>query len=269
MAEIGRGGVSLEDLQTLVRSLRGPSGCPWDQAQSMGDLKQYLLEECYEVLDAIDDSREGNLREELGDLLFQIVFVAELARETGRFGLEEVLEGIHQKMVRRHPHVFAEACASDVDTVKKNWWRIKQSEDGAERSLLESIPRALPALQKAYRMGQRAAQVGLDWMSAASVLEKVKEEIAELEQAIVQNRMPSIEEEIGDLLFTVAQLARRVRQNPEEALQKSNRKFFERFRSLEERAVQEGRPLKSLSPDEMDQWWEQAKNRVRDPSQAR
>jgi MazG family protein len=259
MAESNSGGVSLEHLRALVRRLRGPSGCPWDRAQTLRDLKQYLLEECYEVLEAIDDFREGRLQEELGDLLFQIVFVADLAEESGQFRFEEVLEGIHEKMVRRHPHVFGDACARDVETVKRNWWQIKQFEEGGERSLLDSVPHALPALQKAYRMGQRAAQVGLDWMDAASVLEKVKEEIAELEHAIRADAMPSIQEELGDLLFTLAQLSRRLRQNPEEALQRSNRKFLSRVRSLEQRAGQEGRPLKSLTPGEMDQWWEEAK----------
>ncbi|MEW6443385.1 MAG: nucleoside triphosphate pyrophosphohydrolase [bacterium] len=252
--------LSLRPLQDLVRRLRAPGGCPWDRAQSMGDLKQYLLEECYELLEAMDEPRSDELLEELGDLLFQIVFVAELAEEAGRFRFQEVLEGIHEKMVRRHPHVFGESAAADVDAVKRNWLRIKQQEGGgAGGGLLDSIPHALPALQKAYRMGQRAAQVGFDWESPAAVLEKVKEEIREIEGAL-QDRDPSkIREELGDALFALAQLARSLRQNPEESLQKSNRKFLSRFRLLEQRSRRESRPLKSLTGEEMDAWWEALK----------
>ena len=253
------GKAHLEDLRELVRTLRGPEGCPWDRAQKISDIKQYLLEECYEVLDAIDRSPPEKLKEELGDLLFQIVFIAQMAEEEGDFGLEDVLRGIHTKMVRRHPHVFGSVTAEDPETVRKNWWKVKQTEGATPRSHLEGVPRHLPALQRAYRLGQRASQVGLDWPQPKSVLEKVREEIDELEQALTSESEPRIREELGDSLFSLANLARLLKENPEEILQQSNEKFLNRFQRLEQRAQEEGRVLEELKPEELDRLWEEIK----------
>jgi MazG family protein len=250
---------SIEDLMELVRRLRGPEGCPWDREQTLGDLKQYLLEECYEVMDAIDGSRFDQLREELGDLLFHIVFLASLAEEKGAFTLSDVIHDIHGKMVRRHPHVFGDAKADDPETVRQNWWEIKRKEASSTSSLLDSVPRHLPALQRAYRLGQRATRAGMDWPGPEPVLDKIREEIAEMEIALAGEDAQATGEELGDLLFSLANLARHLKKNPEESLQRSNDKFLDRFRRMESRARDAGIPLDSLSPSERDRWWEEGK----------
>jgi tetrapyrrole methylase family protein/MazG family protein/ATP diphosphatase len=249
----------LKNLEELVRTLRGPEGCPWDRAQTISDMKQYLLEECYEVLDAIDGSPPAKLQEELGDLLFHIVFIAQMAEENGDFGLGDVVDTVCGKMVRRHPHVFGSASAESPEEVRKNWWKIKQEEGATPRSHLEGVPRYLPALQRAYRLGQRASQVGLDWPDPKSVLAKVREEIGELGQALESESESRIREEMGDCFFSLANLARKLRENPEETLQQSNEKFLKRFRLLEQRASNEGGRLEELSPEEIDRLWEEIK----------
>jgi tetrapyrrole methylase family protein / MazG family protein len=253
----------LKNLEDLVRTLRGPDGCPWDRAQDISDMKQYLLEECYEVLDAIDGSHPAKLREELGDLLFHVVFIAQLAEEKGEFRLQDVIEGVHDKMVRRHPHVFGSASAEDPEAVRKNWWKIKQAEGSTPRSHLEGIPRHLPALQRAYRLGQRASQVGLDWPEPRAVLAKIREEMDEFEGALVSGSALEIREELGDSLFALANLARLLKENPEEMLQQSNQKFLNRFRRLEQRAIEEGGILGEISPEELDRLWEEIKKAER------
>jgi len=249
----------LKNLEDLVRTLRGPDGCPWDRAQDISDMKQYLLEECYEVLDAIDRSPPAKLKEELGDLLFHIVFIAQMAEEKGQFRLQDVIRGIHDKMVRRHPHVFGSASAEDPDAVRKNWWKIKQAEGSTHLSHLEGIPQHLPALQRAYRLGQRASQAGLDWPEPRAVLAKVREEMDELEGALGSGSALQIREELGDALFSLANLARLLKENPEEMLQQSNRKFLNRFRRLEQRAIEEGTALAEIKPEELDCLWEEIK----------
>jgi len=254
---------TLEDLRELVRRLRGPGGCPWDRAQTLPDIKQYLLEECYEVMDAIDRSRPGKLREELGDLLFQIVFLACLAEEQQAFDLGDVLRGIHDKMVRRHPHVFAQEPADDPDAVRANWWKIKLAEGASSASMLDSVPQSLPSLQRAFRLGKRASRAGMDWPGPGPVLDKVREEIRELEAALAHPGEESVMEELGDLLFSLANLARHLGKNPEEALQRSNNKFVDRFRRMEVRAAGAGVTLESVPPAERDRWWEEEKRKDR------
>ncbi len=253
--------LSLQELNHVIKRLRAPDGCPWDQAQNMQDLKQYILEECYEVMDAIDKPPPNKLHEELGDLLFHIVFIAQIAEEQGDFKLHDVLETVYDKMIRRHPHVFGNTSVKNVEAVKKNWWKIKQQEGATPSSNLESIPRHLPALQRAYRLSQRASQVGLDWDGPQAVLKKVKEELVELEQALENQSAPEIREELGDLLFAFVNLARHLKNNPEELLQESNQKFLDRFKRLEQYAHKKGRTLGSLTPQEMDQWWETIKTK--------
>lgn len=252
--------VSLQDLRQLVRRLRAPDGCPWDRAQTVRDIGQYLLEECYEALEALEGTDPEPLREELGDLLFQIVFVVSIAEERGQFTMEDVLRGIHEKMVRRHPHVFGSRReAVDVDSVRENWLRLKQRDRKSGESILDGIPLALPSLQQAYRMGRRAAQVGFDWPDRDSVFRKVQEEMGELAQAAKQGDPGGVREELGDVLFALAQLARHLGQNPEQALRESNRKFLGRFRSLENKVRAEGRQMESLTPEEWDQRWDESK----------
>ena len=253
------GMASLKNLEELVRRLRGPEGCPWDRAQKISDMKQYLLEECYEVMDAIDNPHPAKLQDELGDLLFHIVFIAQMAEEKGDFGLQDVLKGIRGKMVRRHPHVFGSVSAEDPEEVRQNWWKIKRTEGTTPRSHLEGVPRHLPALQRAYRLGQRASQAGLDWPGPRSVLAKIREELEELEDALETESPSRIREELGDCLFSLANLARLLRENPEETLQQANQKFLNRFRRLEVRAPPDGRALDDLTPEELDRLWEEIK----------
>ncbi len=249
----------LGDLLDLVRKLRGPDGCPWDREQTLPDLKQYLLEECYEVLDAIDSTRFSSLREELGDLLFQIVFLSRMAEEEGAFDLGDVIHGIHEKMVRRHPHVFGDVTIKDTDAVKRNWMKIKQAEGPSTASLLDSVPRSLPALQRAYRLSRRASRAGMDWSGPGPVLGKVREEIEELEKVQSAGDEEGVKEEMGDLLFSLANLARHLKINPEEALQQSNNKFLDRFQRMERRARRTEKNLETLSAEERDSWWEEIK----------
>jgi tetrapyrrole methylase family protein/MazG family protein/ATP diphosphatase len=249
----------LKSLEDLVRTLRGPEGCPWDRTRKISDMKQYLLEECYEVLDAIENAPPAKLQEELGDLLFHIVFIAQMAQEKGDFGMQEVLQGIHGKMVRRHPHVFGSVSAEDPETVRKNWWKIKQAEGTTPGSHLEGIPGHLPALQRAYRLGQRASQVGLDWPEPRSVLAKIREEIDELEGALDSDTPSQIREELGDSLFSFANLARLLKENPEETLQQANQKFLNRFQRLEKRVQADARTLEDLEPEELDRLWDEIK----------
>ncbi len=254
----------LQDLLELVRRLRGPEGCPWDREQKPTDLKQYLLEECYEVLDAIDSGRFSNVREELGDLLFQIVFLAQMAEEEGAFDLGDVIRDIHKKMVRRHPHVFGTLKIRNTDDVKRNWMKLKRSEGASSAMLLDSVPRSLPSLQRAYRLSQRASRCGLDWPGPDPVLYKVREEIDELERALDANDAEGAREEVGDLLFTVANLARHLKLNPEEALQQSNNKFQDRVCRMDRRAREVGREIEALSQEQRDAWWEALKKEAKE-----
>lgn len=252
---------ALESLQELIRKLRGPEGCPWDRSQDFEDIKSYLIEECYEVVDALEEGSFLKLKEELGDLFFHILFLAHLAEERGKFVFEDVLHGIHEKMTRRHPHVFGEMQITDVNGVKQNWWRIKKKEKAKAGSLMDGIPRSLPALHQAFQLGRRASRVGLDWPDPDSILGKVLEEYVELQDAIQKKRMDQIEEELGDILFAVANLARSLGFNPEEALHKSNQKFIGRFQAMERTTLDNGKDLEDLSPKELDELWEKIKGR--------
>lgn len=247
------------NLAELIRVLRGPGGCPWDKSRTFKDIKEYLLEECYEVIDALDRGSLTKLEEELGDLLFQIMFLVRLAEEQGVFDLEGVIGGIIEKMIRRHPHVFGGSEARDVETVRQNWCLIKRREKGGASSVLEGIPQALPALQRAYRLGKRAARVGFDWPDPSSVTAKVFEECEEVKEALARSETDRIAGEIGDLLFSIAQLARSLQINPEEALQISNDMFVRRFRAMEDAARGAGRAIEDLSPPELDELWEKVK----------
>ena len=261
-----------EDLVALQQRLLAPGGCPWDRQQTHQTLRTYLLEETYEVLDALDSGDPKKLAEELGDLLLQILFHAELGRLAGTFDLGDVIESIYLKMVRRHPHVFGDVEASDAAAVLKNWEQIKAEErrtaekaaaaSAAPASLLDGVPRSMPALMRAHQLTRRAANVGFDWDSPGAVLDKVSEEVRELRSA-PPGDCDRLEDEAGDLLFAAMNVARFLKLDPELALRRANEKFEARFRAMEHDAAQSGRSLDASSPAELDELWERAKQRSR------
>ena len=251
---------TFDDLVQLMTTLRGPNGCPWDRKQTLPDLKPYVIEEAYEVVDAIDRDDRAALTEEVGDLLLEAVFIAEITREEGTFDVYDSITAIHDKLVRRHPHVFADAEAKDAEQVLVNWEKLKSDERKAEnKSILSGVPRSMPALLKASRLTEKAARVGFDWRRTDDVFDKLDEEIAELREAVDAGDAAKIEDEIGDLLFTIANIARKVSANPEEALQSTNRKFMRRFESMEKQVHERGQNLDQLTLEEMDRLWDDAK----------
>lgn len=253
-----------DKLVAIMARLRAPGGCPWDLSQSRQDLKPYLVEETYEVLDAIETGDPERLKEELGDLLLQVVFHAEIAEEEGAFTIEDVCRCINEKLVRRHPHVFGEVKADTPEQVLRNWEAIKKDEKGLEASVLAGVPRVLPALLKAYRLQQKAARVGFDWEERKQVEEKVKEEWSELNEAVAENDKEHVREELGDFLFALVNLSRFLDVDPEDALQFSNSKFARRFKALEAEASKQGREIHGMTLAEMDELWELIKARERD-----
>ncbi len=249
----------LQKLLDLVARLRAPDGCPWDREQGLPDVRAYLLEEAHETAGAIDSGDWGELAEELGDLLFQVAFIARLAEEAGAFSLSQVVDGVHQKMVSRHPHVFGDEVLADADAVRQAWERRKLKEEPGRTSLLSGVPGSLPALLASYRLTQKAAGVGFDWPDAKAVLEKADEEIQELREALAAGDEEPVREEMGDVLFTLANLARKLDVDPEAALAGTNRKFRQRFAKIEEGLAAQGKTAAEASLEEMDALWEAAK----------
>lgn len=244
--------------------LRDPGGCPWDREQTLQTLAPYVLEEAYEVVDAIAEGDPDTLRGELGDLLIQIVFVARIARENGWFDVDDVCEGISEKMIRRHPHVFGDREVSGSAEVKQNWEDIKRDEraEKPSSSVLDGVPRSLPALLKAFRMTEKAAAVGFDWRKPADVMVKMHEEMAELEAELASGEAADVERvraEMGDVLFVMANLARHLGVEPETALQGTNTTFLRRFQAMEERALATGRNFRQMDLTEQDALWEEVK----------
>jgi tetrapyrrole methylase family protein / MazG family protein len=259
----------IEKLENLVERLRGDNGCPWDKEQTRETLKPMLIEEAFEVLDALDADDPDELKDELGDLLFQVVFHSQIARERGEFDLADVIDRSHQKMVRRHPHIFGNADLKTAGDVLKNWEDIKAAEKGvpsashpeSDRSLLDGIPSKLPALHKAYQMTAKASRVGFDWSRLEDILSKMHEEAAELQEARSQGDSQKVMDEVGDLLFVVVNIARFLGIDPETALRRTNDKFYRRFRHVESSIKRQGRELKNASLAEMDALWEEAKKK--------
>jgi len=241
--------------------LRGAQGCPWDREQTFDTIKSYLLEETYEVIDAIDRRDWEELAGELGDLQLQVVFFSQMAAEQNLFTIDDVLERITSKLVRRHPHVFGEERASTAGEVLKRWNELKAEEKGAEgpQPLLESVPAKIPALLEAYQLTSRAAQVGFDWPRFEDLLEKLEEELGELAEARRAGDPARVEDETGDLLFVLVNVARYLKHDPEMALRKTNRKFRERFGRVERGLAERGKMLPEASLDEMEELWQQAK----------
>lgn len=249
------------ELLTMMARLRGDGGCPWDREQTRETLRPFLVEETYEVLDALDANDPTHLREELGDLLFQVVFHAEIARERGEFSMADLLEALITKMTRRHPHVFGDRPVSSAAEALAQWEAIKGAEkSGSARSALAGVSRALPALHRAQRVQHKAARVGFDWPDAAAALEKVREELAEVVDALRQGGGAALRDELGDLLFSVVNVARLAGVDPEGALQATVDRFSRRFASMEEAARDEGRELAGLSLAELDELWTRAKS---------
>ena len=263
-------GKLFEDLVAVQARLRAPGGCPWDREQTHATLRTYLIEEAYEVLDAIEKGSPQELTEELGDLLLQVLFHADLAREAGAFDISDVIAGIHDKMVRRHPHVFGDVKAETASEVLKNWAQLKAKEKQAvfsngvvsqkpAPSALDGVPRNLPALLEAYQLTRRAAQVGFDWDRVEGIFEKLEEETAELRVALEASNRRAAEEEVGDLLLSVVNLARFLGLDPEVTLKLSNLKFKERFQEMESEASRSGQRLPDLSKEKLAQLWDEAK----------
>ena len=239
----------------VVRRLRAPGGCPWDREQTHASLRATMLEEAYEVLEAIDETSMPKLREELGDVLLQVLIQSAIAEEAREFTLGDVAAAVREKLVRRHPHVFGLTVVSGSDEVVRNWEALKAKEYGRE-SALDGVQRSLPALQWAWSLQRRAANVGFDWPDVEGALDKIREELEELRQA---STVEEQEAEFGDLLFTMVNVARKLGINPEDALRGTTGRFEARFRIMEQAARADGRALKDLPIDELDRYWEAAK----------
>ena len=273
-------GLWFERLVKLQARLRAPNGCPWDIEQTHLTLRTYLIEEAYEVLEAHESGDDSKFAEELGDLLLQVVFHAQIATEQRRFNAADVVREIHQKMVRRHPHVFGEKRAKDAKEVLKNWEQIKSEERRAKgagqgsnsldelkkesASLLDGIPHTLPAVMQGFQLTRRASRIGFDWDHVDGVIEKLQEELAELRNAQSAQSPRQVEEELGDVLFAAVNLARFLKVDPEIALKRSNAKFVSRFREMERVARASGRALAEVPRTEMEALWDQAKRAEKD-----
>ena len=254
-------GEAFEELVRIMHRLRSPGGCPWDAEQTHDSIKRYLLEEAYEVVEAIDGRDDAELRTELGDLLLQIVFHAEMAAEQRRFSIADVIGAISEKMVRRHPHVFGDTAVSGAAEVLRNWSRIKAEErqSATDRSALAGVPRAMPALLRAQRLSEKAAHAGFDWAEAHGVLDKMREELDELEAAVDSGDRAAAEAELGDLLSAATSLARHLGIVAEDALKRAADRFSDRFRHLEDTLAAEGRAVHNATAEELDALWEKAK----------
>jgi len=261
----GEAGAAFQALVDIMARLRGPGGCPWDHEQTLESLRGFLLEETYEVLDTIDRADHDALRGEIGDLLFQGVFLAQIETDEGRFTVTDSLRAIAAKLVRRHPHVFeADGQATTPRQVLEQWEKIKareQKDAGGQRSVLKGVPKSMPALLRAYEIGSRVAAVGFDWARTDQVIDKIEEEVAELRAAVAGEGRERAEEEMGDLLFSIAQLARQLNIEPESALRKANEKFSARFERVEAGLEARGRTVHDATLDEMEIEWQRIKGK--------
>lgn len=263
-----KAGESMEELLAVMRKLRGPDGCPWDREQTLDSLKSDLIEEAYEVIDAIEDGNCSALEEELGDLLLQVVFQSQICEENGHFEFSDVANAIIEKLKRRHPHVFGDVQVSGSGDVLQNWDAIKktekQGEDGKPASIVSGVPKHLPALQKAHQVQKRAARAGFDWKHIDDVFDKLHEEIDELKEAISREHDPDIRTELGDLLFSVVNVSRFLGHNPEELLNHNIKKFVRRFQRVEDKVHAAGKDFKAFSLEELDAFWNEAKRDERE-----
>jgi tetrapyrrole methylase family protein/MazG family protein len=262
-------GQAFEELVAVMARLRAPEGCPWDREQSHSTLRTYLIEEAYEVLDALDSGDDAKFADELGDLLLQVLFHAQIAAEEKRFAIQDVIRAIHDKMIRRHPHVFGDTRAKTSDEVLRNWELLKKEERAASSSpaqtkksdsILDGVPRTLPALLEAFQLTRKAARVGFDWDSTEGIFAKLEEEASELRAALKSKESPAnIESEMGDILFAAVNLARFLKIDPELALKKSSQKFSHRFREMERLAREQGSTFADVPRATMESLWERSK----------
>jgi len=251
--------INFEKLSEIVAKLRGPGGCPWDREQTHESLLPALIEEAYEVTEAAREKNDAHFREELGDLLLLVVMHAEIASETDRFNIDDVVRDISEKLIRRHPHVFGTSDARDSGAVLKQWEAIKRDEKKTDAHYLASLPKALPALMRAQKAQSKAARVNFDWTDVRDVVAKLEEELRELKQAMASADPARIEEEIGDVLFAVVNLARKCRLDAESALQRGTNKFVTRFNRLEDQLQRQGKRLGDVDLAEMDAIWDEIK----------
>ena len=255
-----RAAEAFADLTKIIAKLRAPDGCPWDREQTHESLKPFIVEESYEVMDAIDRGKPADLKEELGDLLLQIMLQSEISREEGEFDIADVVTGLSGKMVNRHPHVFGNTPVDGADEVLVNWEKIKKEEKKGS-GLFDGLPLHLPGLLKAARMGEKAGRVGFDWPEAVSVRDKVREELEELDEAVASGDRAAMEHELGDLLFSVAQWGRHLGQFPEEAIQACCTRFTNRFEGVEEIIHDSGREIADCTLQELEEAWQEVKDR--------
>jgi tetrapyrrole methylase family protein/MazG family protein len=244
-----------------MENLRSENGCPWDRVQTRESLKPYIIEEAYELIEAIEEDDPEKIKEELGDLLFQIVFQCRISQENGEFDMSDVIEKIGKKMIARHPHVFGDAECRTPEEVVEQWEVLKKQEGKLRDSILEGVPHAMSSLLRAHRLQKRAAQVGFDWEKIEDVLKKVDEEIQELKDALKSGTREQMEDELGDIFFMLVNLSRFIKVNPEDAHRKTISKFIYRFRYIEMKAAEQGRKLSDMSLAEMDSLWDEAKEK--------
>jgi tetrapyrrole methylase family protein/MazG family protein len=263
LLSMSKPGDKFQQLVEIMARLRGPDGCPWDREQTFDTIKPYTLEETYEVLDAIDRRDWNELAEELGDFLLQAVFYAQMASEQNLFRIDDALDAINEKLIRRHPHVFGEESAETAGDVKRIWGEVKAAEKKdrgkQDHGILASVPRAMPSLIEAQQIASRAAGVGFDWENPDQVIEKLHEELAEFDEARRNASQSELENELGDMLFVLVNLARFVKVDPEQALRKTNSKFRERFGYIEKRLAERGKKLEDSNIEEMEALWQEAK----------
>ena len=254
---------SLSKLIKITDTLMGEDGCPWDKVQTRESLKPYLVEETYEVLDALDANDPEKIKDELGDLLYQILFHSKISSLKGEFNFRDVIDNLSEKMVRRHPHVFKEGELNTPDQVVKQWEEIKRNEKNQanQKSILDNIPKNLPSLLRAQKLQKKAAKEGFDWDQISDVFDKLDEEIGEFKEAVLKKKSADIQNEIGDMIFVITNIAKCYKIDAEEALRSTNNKFIKRFQYIEQRIKAKGKTLKDSPLEEMERYWQEAKNK--------
>ena len=254
---------SLSKLIKITDTLMGEDGCPWDKVQTRESLKPYLVEETYEVLDALDANDPEKIKDELGDLLYQILFHSKISSLKGEFNFRDVINNLSEKMVRRHPHVFKEGELNTPDQVVKQWEEIKRNEKNQanQKSILDNIPKNLPSLLRAQKLQKKAAKEGFDWDQISDVFDKLDEEIAEFKEAVLKKKSADIQNEIGDIIFVITNIAKCYKIDAEEALRSTNNKFIKRFQYIEQKIEAKGKTLKNSPLEEMERYWQEAKNK--------
>ncbi len=253
--------MDFKELLSIMQRLRSEKGCPWDKKQTRETLKPYIIEEAYELIEALEENAPEKIKEELGDLLFQIVFQCQIAKENHEFDMSDVIEKIGTKMISRHPHVFGDAECRTPEEVIEQWEVLKKQEGKLRDSILEGVPAAMSSLLRAHRLQKRAAQVGFDWEKVEDVLKKVDEEMNELKEALKSGKREDMEDELGDIFFMLVNLSRFMKVNPEDAHRKTISKFIRRFRYIEMKAAEQDRELSDMTLEEMDSLWDEAKGK--------